>query len=484
MWDRVPYVENGATHDKDRVSTSSDTSSIAPGNPHFGMAFDDVPAPSLDGTELQYLLMYDMQPVHMSMSLGILRMAVQAIFGYVKDYGIISCVCTLTQDHEVVGMRRHPDESDDQVILCGYGHAAAKSKRKQHGVCRHNITPMEVMVVERLDEDSRTKESIYVTGDTELRTYVGMRLEALPECSICVLFLKNHATKSQIETTTKVLQTIVHELNSSLMVSNSQYQAKLEMQAAKAASLRVQNALLYVSHEIRNQLVPWSLLMEDYPEGEDKEMMATTLSTVNNILSRILSMGKAMHGGKERVLNFFPLERMLKAVDAYATKLIETKFKGRDESKRTVEYKRTLFPDTDIEVLADEHNMKQCIMNLISNANKFTNHGSITLEGEVVIEMGSRLILTLCVRDTGKGVPKEKLATILQPYGQADTSSVAQKGTGLGLHLCQHMVETTYKGRMTFESEEGKGSVVTTMFPLTYKRTTGRDAQLQAWSQA
>merc|ERR1711953_909850 len=98
-------------------------------------------------------------------------------------------------------------------------------------------------------------------------------------------------------------------------------------------------------------------------------------------------------------------------------------------------------------ILGHEHNLKQCIMNLMSNARKFTKSGTITLSGSVVYDDSkTNAMITLVLTDTGVGVPADKVDTVLKPFGQVDAAS-AVKGTGLGLHLCQVMVELLHKGR-------------------------------------
>ena len=84
---------------------------------------------------------------------------------------------------------------------------------------------------------------------------------------------------------------------------------------------------------------------------------------------------------------------VLKACDHYMSK--NTK-KGT-----AVTYARTLTCDEDLEIMADEDNMKQCVMNLLSNANKFTSKGSITLSGDIAIESKLRRTLLLKLVVTG-----------------------------------------------------------------------------------
>ncbi|OSM05949.1 putative Autoinducer 2 sensor kinase/phosphatase luxQ [Magnetofaba australis IT-1] len=104
--------------------------------------------------------------------------------------------------------------------------------------------------------------------------------------------------------------------------------------------------------------------------------------------------------------------------------------------------------------LSDRVRLKQVLINLVSNAMKFTDQGSVTLSVEPVGEGVYRFAVT----DTGIGIPPEKQALIFSSFIQAD-SSVTRRfgGTGLGLAICKAILEHM-EGRIGVESEEGQGS--------------------------
>ena len=109
----------------------------------------------------------------------------------------------------------------------------------------------------------------------------------------------------------------------------------------------------------------------------------------------------------------------------------------------------------------DERKLKQMLLNLVTNAVKFTpTGGTIDIEGGVVTEG-----FVVAVRDTGVGIAEADLARVLQPFVQADTTlSRRQEGTGLGLALVKAMVEI-HGGDLKLESELGKGTLVRLLFP-------------------
>ena len=128
------------------------------------------------------------------------------------------------------------------------------------------------------------------------------------------------------------------------------------------------------------------------------------------------------------------------------------------------------FRPTSLEVSADELRLEQVLLNLVSNAIKFTpSRGHVTvsamlaLSGEVIIS----------VADTGIGIAADDIPRALQPFGQIDNSLARPHGgTGLGLPLAQRLIEL-HGGTMSIDSELGKGTTVTVVLPA--ERTHHRD---------
>ena len=110
----------------------------------------------------------------------------------------------------------------------------------------------------------------------------------------------------------------------------------------------------------------------------------------------------------------------------------------------------------------DEVRLKQVLINLISNAIKFTpTAGRITLTVEATAEHA----LTVTVSDTGIGIPSDKIEKALSPFGQVDCDlNRKYEGTGLGLPLAKTLTELL-GGSFALESREGYGTSVTLIFP-------------------
>ena len=113
------------------------------------------------------------------------------------------------------------------------------------------------------------------------------------------------------------------------------------------------------------------------------------------------------------------------------------------------------------DILGDPLRMRQILANLLSNAIKFTERGTVRVDLNTTTRADGRIALRLAVRDTGSGIPADKLPEIFEKFTQAD-GSISRKfgGTGLGLAITRRLVEMQ-GGEVTVESEPGKGSTFT-----------------------
>ncbi len=108
--------------------------------------------------------------------------------------------------------------------------------------------------------------------------------------------------------------------------------------------------------------------------------------------------------------------------------------------------------------LGDPHRLRQMISNLVSNAIKFTHHGSIRVESRQVMQEGATAVLEYAVTDTGIGVPADKQHLLFKPFSQTDSSTTRKYGgSGLGLSIV-HAMATLMGGEVGVQSESGKGS--------------------------
>jgi signal transduction histidine kinase len=109
-------------------------------------------------------------------------------------------------------------------------------------------------------------------------------------------------------------------------------------------------------------------------------------------------------------------------------------------------------------MLGDPTRLRQVLLNLIGNAIKFTEQGSIHIEARIDQSADSEITLLFSVKDTGIGIPADSKGFIFEAFRQADGSTTRKHGgTGLGLAICSRLVEMM-GGRIWVESQVGSGS--------------------------
>ena len=127
-------------------------------------------------------------------------------------------------------------------------------------------------------------------------------------------------------------------------------------------------------------------------------------------------------------------------------------------------------------VIGDARIIRQIVLNLLTNALKFTEHGTIDLRLKV-IEEDTGAKLNISVIDTGIGMPQDKIAALLAGLRQKDTAHIRRYGsTGLGLSITMTYLKLMH-GELDIQSEAGKGSTFTCAIPITLQNVTANDKQ-------
>jgi signal transduction histidine kinase/ActR/RegA family two-component response regulator len=226
--------------------------------------------------------------------------------------------------------------------------------------------------------------------------------------------------------------------------------------AAEAASRAKSEFLANMSHEIRtpmNGVIGMAQLLRfTNPTGEQTEYLDNLELSCNNLLaliSDILDLSKIESGKLELEQTDFSLQQTVE--DLLATQRHRISQKG-------LELRLELQPQLPILVRGDPLRFKQILLNLLGNAIKFTESGSITvaLTGEPAEQQ--RLRVRLTVKDTGIGMSEEALQRIFNPFEQADNSNTRKYGgSGLGLAICRRLA-ALMGGSITATSVAGQGS--------------------------
>jgi len=231
------------------------------------------------------------------------------------------------------------------------------------------------------------------------------------------------------------------------------------LRAQKAKELFLAN----ISHEIRtpiNGIVGMASLLSQSPNvNEQATYLHAIQSAADNlkvIINDLLDLA-SIESGKLKLEEIgFNLNDLLHSlVNTFSFQVVEKKIELRyqlDENANQI-------------FIGDPVRLNQILLNLISNAIKFTHSGTISISCYVKKKEAKKDLLTFEVKDTGIGIPKDKLNTIFESFSQAD-ASVTRKygGTGLGLTIVKQLVELQH-GTIQVESEEGIGSTFSFTIP-------------------
>ena len=231
-------------------------------------------------------------------------------------------------------------------------------------------------------------------------------------------------------------------------------------EAAEAANRTKADFLAAMSHELRtplNAISGYVQLMEMELHGPITARQRTALERIGRnqtVLARliedVLSFARIDAGHVDYNLTDVPLEAVLDGVEALVSPQLE--LKGLDYSYRHIE--------PDVTVRADRDKVEQIMLNLLSNAIKFTDSGSVVVECDTTPNE-----IKVHVRDTGRGIPSDKLRSIFEPFVQVESGlKRGAGGTGLGLAISRELARGM-DGDITAESGVLTGAVFTLVLP-------------------
>jgi signal transduction histidine kinase len=254
------------------------------------------------------------------------------------------------------------------------------------------------------------------------------------------------------------LQTSFDDLE--LLVASRTTELRAAKEAAESASRSKGEFLANMSHEIRtpmNAILGYAqLLGRDRHLGDaQKEQIEIIRSSGNHLLiliDDILEMSKIEAGRATLVLEPFDLHALLKNVELMFRQLTGTK--GLE-----LAFEQDGLPGA---LLGDAGKVRQVVINLVSNAVKFTTHGRIAVRARCGGSAGDRHVVTIAVEDTGPGIEARNLSRIFDAFDQGD-SKARSGGTGLGLAISRNFARLM-NGDVVVESTPGKGSVFTFWF--------------------
>lgn len=221
--------------------------------------------------------------------------------------------------------------------------------------------------------------------------------------------------------------------------------------------------LANMSHELRtplNSIIGFSRVILKGIDGPVTDLQQQDLTAIYNsgqhllgLINDILDLSKIEAGKMELAFAEVDIEKLIKSVMSTVIGLI------KDKPVRLVENIEEGLPI----VRADAMRVRQVLINLFSNASKFTDEGTITVSAE---RQGN--YVRIGIKDSGPGISPEDQEKLFKAFSQVDASATrATGGTGLGLSICRELVNM-HKGIIDVESEVGKGSTFFFTLPLFY----------------
>ncbi len=265
--------------------------------------------------------------------------------------------------------------------------------------------------------------------------------------------LNNHVWSTEEET---ILSMLADNIGGAVRRQIAKEELEAALVLAKNADRAKSEFLASMSHEIRtpmNGVIGMTSLLQHTdltPIQRDYiNIIENSGESLMSIINEILDFSKIESGKIELEETSFDLRRCIEDVlDLVAPRAVE----------RHLDIIYFIDPAVKQFIFGDGFRLRQIIVNLVSNAIKFTERGDVFIKVSIASLQGDKVVLEFSVKDTGIGIPADKIDLLFTPFTQVDSSTTRKYGgTGLGLAITSSLAKLM-AGNIWVNSEEGKGS--------------------------
>lgn len=355
------------------------------------------------------------------------------------------------------------------------------------GVLANSVAGRLNQLVEGMEGVSRGELSdrVIPTGNDEVDT-LGRQFNAM-----VARLDRDHRTIRELNATleqkvnlrTGQLEKTVNQLRDT-QETLTQYNRRLEAarQEAEAASNAKGDFLANISHELRTPLNGvigmTELLLETALDARQRKFAETVKSSGTSLLqllNDVLDFSKIEAGKLELEQIEFNLQEVIEPVIEAAA------YRCRDKNVEVATFIDPALPQI---LVGDPGRIRQVINNLVNNAVKFTESGSVLVYASVMDRSDMKVRVQFRVLDTGIGIPDDRFDRLFHSFSQVDASTTRKfGGTGLGLAICKQLCELM-NGEIDVESEDGAGSVFSFWVPLEISEKDSTQPMLPAEADA
>lgn len=350
----------------------------------------------------------------------------------------------------------------DRLWFKAHAGIGVREVPREHGLCAWAILDDEVCVVEDASQDPRFADNPYVVPEGGLRFYAGAPLTSRAGHRLGTLAIFDPVPRRFDAAQQQQLKDFAVLVTDALELHRALAQTEAAHEEAQLASRAKGEFLAFMSHELRtplNAVIGFAEMMESEAYGplgdahykDYAGLIRQAGAHLLEVINSILDLSRIEAGKMTLTLDTL---KLVDEADAVISLLIA----------QARQKEQSLVMDASLHALpvlqADRSALRQVLLNLISNAIKFTpEDGRIVVTGSVDGDT-----IRVSVQDDGPGIAPSDLQRLGEAFYQAGPKNQRQQGTGLGLTI-SHRLMALHGGRLTIESTLGEGATATMIFP-------------------